>query len=171
MQLLRGLARVVAAESLARASAEVEGAVEVVGVRAGCVVDDRMRALLVELRVGPRRSLTARVLREIHLVWARSKRLRCARGGEVHLGHLPVALVLVSEVVEGVVEPVLDRELVRMQRISCQVGVDARPSGAVPAPELPLVVAPGAEWVAGEVEVVPRRSFPQVARAGRALHD
>jgi hypothetical protein len=50
---------------------------------------------------------------------------RCCRI-EVELDHLPVALVLVVEVVEGIEDPVLQRELVRVRRIGDDTRVDRR---------------------------------------------
>ena len=81
----------------------------------------------------------------------------CPRGDrrvEVELDHLPVALVLVVEVVEDVEEPVLQRELAPVSR----VGRDPRighGSAASVQPVRPLVIrAAGCEGVAGKVEVV-----------------
>ena len=134
-----GVTSVVATKSLAPASSEVQRSAKVVGVRARRVVDDRVRALLLELGVGPRRPLPAGVLRKVNLVRARSKRRRDVRRREVDLGHLPIALVLVGEVVERVVEPVLHRELAGVRRIGGHVRVDARRPAVVPFPELPLI--------------------------------
>src|SRR5690348_5076885 len=73
---------------------------------------------------------------------------------EVELDHLPVALVRVVEVVEGVEEPELERDLPRIDGIGGDVRVDGRlRSRRDPAVPL-LVTAPRIERVAGKVEVV-----------------
>ena len=141
-QPLRGLARVVAPEAFARTPAQIERAVEVVRVRARGVVDDGVRALPLELGVGPIRPLAARVLGQVDLVRALPERFRRTRRVEVDLGHLQVTFVLVGEVVERVIEPVLDRQPAGKRRIGGEVGVDACGSAVVPLAELALVVTP-----------------------------
>jgi len=126
---------------------------EIVGVRTGGVVDDRVGAVLLELGVGPHRPLPARVLGHVELVRAHSERRGRCRGCEVHLRHLPVALVLVGEIVERVVESVSDRELARMQRIAGHVRVDRRRPTVIPASKLPLVPTARIERIARRVEV------------------
>ena len=95
-----GVASVVTTEPLARASSEEQSAAEVVGVRPGRVIDDRVRRRLLQLGVSPPRSLPARVLGQVDLVRAHPQRLGHTRRREVDLCHLPVTLVLVGEVVE-----------------------------------------------------------------------
>ena len=85
--------------------------------------------------------------------------------------YLPVALVLVGEVVERVVEPVLDRELAGVRRVGGEVGVDARLPAVVPGPEPPRVAAAGLERIAWEIDVVARGECPKVSRGRCALHD
>ena len=75
-------------------------------------------------------------------------------GVEDELRHLPVALVRVVEVVEGVEEPVLQRELAGVAGIRRDVGVHRRLGALRHATRPLLVVAAGVERVAGEVEVV-----------------
>ena len=87
-----------------------------------------------------------------------ARRLRQRRGGsgrvEEELDHLPVALVRVVEVVEGVEEPVLQREFAGVCRLGHDVRVDRRlAAGLEPARPL-LVAAARVERVAGKVEVV-----------------
>ena len=63
---------------------------------------------------------------------------RLLRVGRVEdeLDHLPVALVGVVEVVEGVEEPVLQRELARRAGVGRDVGIDGR-LGALREPARP----------------------------------
>ena len=68
----------------------------------------------LELVVVPRRPLGAFVRAVADLDRALVERLRRVVGVEDELDHLPVALVHVVEVVEGVEEPVLQRELARV---------------------------------------------------------
>jgi len=130
-----------------------------------------MRAFSLQLRVAPRRALAAGVLSQVDLVRARLQGGSRSRRVEVDLRHFPVALVLVGEVVERVVDPVLDSELPRAGGIGRDVGVDARRSGLVPFAELLLVVAAGLERVPRKVEVVALTEPPQVSRGRGALHD
>ena len=157
---------VIAAEALACASSKIERAAEIVGVRSGCVIDHRVGALLHELRIGPSRALAAGVLGQIDLVRAFPERLRRVWRVEVDLGHLPVALVLVREVVERVVEPVLDRQLARICRVGGDMRVDARLATVIPGSELPLVAAAGIERIAREIDVVADAVTPQIAAVG-----
>jgi hypothetical protein len=71
--------------------------------------------------------------------------------------------VLVGEVVERVVEPVLDRKLAGVRWIGGDVRVDTRRAAVVPVPELPLIAAAGIEGIAWKIEVVARAEAPQVA--------
>ncbi len=75
-------------------------------------------------------------------------------GVEDELGHLPVALVRVVEIVERVEEPVLEGELPGVTGIRRDVRVHGRRRAARETPRPELVVAPGVERVAGKVEVV-----------------
>jgi hypothetical protein len=110
------------------------------------------------------------VLREIHLVRALLQRLLGRGCLEVDLGHLPVALVLVREVVEGVEEPVLNRELVPMGRVRGHVRVDGRLGAGAPALEVLLIDAAGFERVARLVDVVALAKPEQVGPGRRLLH-
>src|ERR1700733_3307428 len=130
-----------------------------------------MCPLALQLGIGPGRLLAAGVLGEVDLIGTGSECLPRIQCPEVDLGHLPVALVQVREVVEGGVEPVLDREPAGVRGIGGQMCVDARWPAVVPASELPLVVAAGTDRVARKVEVVARPETPQVARRRRAPHD
>ena len=67
----------------------------------------------LELVVAPVGALGALVLAVADLDRLARERPRGVVGVEDELDHLPVALVLVVEVVEGVEEPVLERELAR----------------------------------------------------------
>ena len=97
---------------------------------------------------------------------------RRSRVGSVEdeLDHLPVALVRVVEVVEGVEEPVLERHPVRVTRL----GDDMRVHRRLAACRQPLrpadVVATRIERVAGEVEVV-LEPLDEVLRRRRDLHE
>ena len=108
----------------------------------------------LQLLVTPRGALGALVRAVSDLDWDLRQRLTSVGGVEDELGHLPVALVRVVEVVEGVEEPVLERELARIAGVGRDVGIDGgRGPGGQPA-RPPLVVATGIERVAGEVEVI-----------------
>ena len=103
---------VVAADPRLGRAAEVQGVGELVGVRAGGRIDDGVGAADdLELVVVPRRLLGALVRAIADLDRALVERIRRVVGVEDELDHLPVALVRVVEVVEGVEEPVLQREL------------------------------------------------------------
>ncbi len=148
-------AGVIAAEPLLAGRAEVEGVVVVVGVRAGGRVHDWMSAVDdLELRVVPLGDLEPFVLAVADLDGCLVERLRGIRSREDELDHLPVALVLVGEVVERVEEPVLHGDPVIPTSLGRDVGVGrrrgARADGAGPL----LVVTARLEWVAGEVQVV-----------------
>ena len=112
----------------------------------------------------PRSHLGALVLR-VADERGRPAERRLRRGGvEDELDHLPVALVLVVPVVERVVEPVLERELVlfpddvRVRR--------RRLAGCDPVEPL-LVAAARVEGVARKVEPVPV-AFAEEVRRGRS---
>ncbi len=133
-------------------------------MRAGGRIDDGVRAVDdLQLVLAPVRSLGA-LVRAVADV---DRMLLVERGRGVgrvedELDHLPVALVCVVEVVEGVEEPVLQRELARVGGVGRDVRVDGGLVAGRQAPRPPLVVAAGVERVPGEVEVVlvePARSF------------
>ena len=127
LQLAMRPERVVAADSRVGGAAQVERGGELVGVRAGGRVDDGMRAVDdLELLVAPGGALGALVGAVPDLGRLLRERLARICGSEDELGHLPVALVGVVEVVERVEEPVLQRELPRIARIGRDVGVDGR---------------------------------------------
>jgi hypothetical protein len=124
-------------------------------VRARRRVDDGPGALHdLELVVVPRRRRRSLVGAVADLDRIAAERLGGVSGVEVQLDHLPVALVRVVEVVEGVEEPVLERDLARARWLGHDVGVHG---GSVVGRE-PLrpafVGAARVERVAGEVEVV-----------------
>jgi hypothetical protein len=100
-----------------------------------------------------------------------AERLLRGRRVEVELDHLPVALVLVVEVVEDVEEPVLQREPARVRGI----GDDARVGGGrviVVEPLRPLVVgAAGRDGLSWEVEVVVEEALAEVGAGRRDLDD
>ena len=115
----RRLARVVAADALRAGGAEEERRGVEAGVRACGRVEDRMRAVdELELVVAPLRALGAFVLAEADARRRAGEGVASARRVEVELDHLPVALVQVVPVVEGVEEPVLQRELPRGVRLA-----------------------------------------------------
>jgi hypothetical protein len=129
---------------------------------------DRVRAVdELQLLVVPQNSLGALVLAVPDLERLRAERGRRVVDLEDELDHLPVALVLVVEVVEGVEEPVLEREPTGVGRIGRDVRVDRRRGlpGETVAP--PLVVAAWIERVAGEVQMVLVETFGEVLRGRR----
>jgi hypothetical protein len=124
-------------------------------VRSGGDVDDRVRPVHeLELLVVPGRALGALVLAVPHLPRLALQSRRGCPCVEDELDQLPVALVLVVEVVERVEEPVLERELPRMAGVVRGMGVRRRLRRACEPVAPPLVVAPRIERSAGEVEVV-----------------
>ena len=147
--------RVVAADAGVGRAAEVERGGELVRVRAGGGIDDGMRPVDdLELLVAPGGALGALVRAVADLGRLLRQRLGRIGGVEDELGHLPVALVGVVEVVEGVEEPVLERELAGVAGVGGDVGVDRRLRALRQATRPELVVAAGVERVAREVEVV-----------------
>src|SRR5262249_36562861 len=122
-----GAARVVASNSLRSASAEMEVRSEVVGVRAERGIDDGMSSADDrQLGVSPASAFGSVVLAEADQDRLRRQRLSRCGGVEVELDHLPVAFVLVVEVVEDVEEPVLKRERVGILRLLDDAGVRGR---------------------------------------------
>ena len=108
----------------------------------------------LELLVSPGCALGTLVRAVADLARLLRQRLARVGGVEDELRHLPVALVRVVEVVEGVEEPVLQRELVGVAGIRRDVCVHRRLGALRHATGPLLVVAAGVERVAGEVEVV-----------------
>ena len=151
---MRSLSVVAADPRLGRA-AEIQRLGELVGVRAGGRIDDGMGAADdLELVVVPRRLLGTFVRAVADLDRALVERIRRIVGVEDELDHLPVALVRVVEVVEGVEEPVLQRELPGRRPLRRHVRVD-RGVGVLREPAGPLLVrAARVERVPREIEVV-----------------
>ena len=156
-------ARVVAPDPGLGGTAEVEGLGELVRVRARGGVDDRVRLVDdVELLVAPVRPLGALVRAVADLDRLLPESLACVVRVEEELDHLPVALVRVVEVVEGVEEPVLECELSGTAGFGRDVRVDRRLAPCGEAARPALVGAAGIERIAREVEVV-LVAVPQVA--------
>ncbi len=137
----------------------------------GARIDDRTRAVDdLELLVVPRRALGTLVGAVADLDRIATERRGRVGSVEDELDHLPVALVRVVEVVEGVEEPVLERHPVRVTRL----GDDMRVHRRLAACRQPLrpadVVATRIERVAGEVEVV-LEPVDEVVRRRRDLHE
>ena len=129
-------------------------------------------AVLDQLRVTlPAPALAPAMLREIDLVRFTAQ-CRLGRGRvEVELDHLPVAFMLIAEVVEGVEQPILDCELARTLRIAGHVRVDRRPAIAEPGLELLLIAAPRPQGLSGEIDVIARRRLVQVLCRRSPLDD
>ena len=164
--------RVVAADALGAGGAEEQRRAVEAGMRAVGRIQHRMRAVLeLELAVAPSGALGALVL-----AVADADRLACegvlgARRVEVDLHHLPVALVQVVPVVEGVEEPVLQGQLAR--GIGLRRDVRVR-DGGLPCghPARPVhVPAAGIEGVAREVEVVVVEAAGEVGAGRRDLDE
>ena len=127
---------------------------EIVRMRSRGGVEHRVSALPFELGIGPWRPLAAGVLGHVDLVGTLQKRLYRVWRVEVDLGHLPVALVQVGEVVKRVVEPVLDRQPARVRRVGRDVRVHARLATVIPGSEPLLIAAARIERIAREVDVI-----------------
>ena len=125
----------------------------------------------LELVVPPLRPLGALVLAVADLERLRLERLLGARGREDELDHLPVALVEVVPVVEGIEEPVLEREPIRVGRVGRDMGVDRRLRVGGHATSPALVVAAGAQRVARKVEVVLVEALAEVLAGRRDLDE
>ena len=93
-------------------------------MRADGRIDDEPVPVALELEVVPVRRLAAGVLRKRDARGLLSQRFARRAGGELELDHLPVGLVGVVEVVEGPVEPVLERQLAGAARLGRDPGVD-----------------------------------------------
>jgi hypothetical protein len=78
--------------------------------------------------------------------------------------------VRVVEVVEGVEEPVLERELAGAVRLGGDVRIDGRPSARRDPFRPLLVIASRVERIAGEVEVV-LEAADEVLRDRSELHE
>ena len=154
---------VVTADALRAGGAEEQRlAVE---VRVGPVgrVNHRVRAVhQLELAVAPAGTLAALVLAVPDLLRGAGQGLVRGRGVEVELDHLPVALVEVVPVVEGVEQPVLQCQTTGRVGLGDDVRVgDLREAFGDAASPL-LVPATGVEGVTGEVEVVLVESLREV---------
>ena len=147
-------AGVVAAHPRLRRAPEIERIGELVGMRAGPWIDDGMGVVGELEPVAPVGMLGALVRAIADLDGLSGERRARIGRLEVELDHLPVALVQVVEIVVGVEEPVLERELPRMCGVGCDVcvrdGIAAFRESMRPA----FVVAPRVERRAGEVQVV-----------------
>jgi hypothetical protein len=120
----------------------------------------------LQLLVTPLRALCALVLAEAQERGLQMKRLRRRCRVEVELDHLPVAFVLVVEVVEDVEEPVLQRKLVRIGTLGDDACIGRRRVPLVD-PLRPVVIgAAGGDRRAGEVQVIVEQS-PREIRPGR----
>ena len=160
----RGPSGVVATNSLRGRAAEIERLTEEVRVRTGRDMHDRMGAVdELELAVIPARPLRTLVLAVADLDRTLVEGGRGSRCVEEELDHLPVAFVEVVPVVEGVEQPVLQRQLPRTPRLGDDVRVDGRlrPGGDRACPL--LVRAAGSERVPREVEVVSVEPFPDLS--------
>ncbi|HEY6604987.1 MAG TPA: hypothetical protein VIZ44_01460 [Gaiellaceae bacterium] len=87
----------------------------------------------LELRVAPICALGSLVLAEADHRRLFPQRFRRAVRVEVELDHLPVAFVLVVEVVEEVEEPVLECELSGVRRVRDDARIRMRPVSLVDA--------------------------------------
>ncbi len=148
--------RVVAPDACLGGASDVERRGVLVRVRAGRRVDDRVRPVddleLVVVPAGPLGPLVGAVA-DLVGMWC-GDRSRSVGRVEVELDHLPVALVLVVEVVERIEDPVLERDSAAHRRIGRDVRVDGRIGPLRDAARPQLVRAAGVERTAGEVEVV-----------------
>ena len=105
-----------------------------------------------------------------HLDRLRLERRTCIGRVEQELDHLPVALVRVVEVVEGIEEPVLERQLSGEAVLADDVRVHDRLAASSQALRPAVVVAAGIERIAREVEVV-LEALHQIVRGRRDLHE
>ena len=164
--------RVVAADAFRGRAAEIQRLAVEVRVRARGRMHDGVRAVdELELVVAPVRSLGALVLAVADGGRLGRERLGGAIRVEVELDHLPVALVRVVPVVEDVEEPVLKGELPGVGGLCRDMRVDRRFRPLRDPPFPALVVAPGIERIAGEVEVVLVAGRREIARRRRDLHE
>ena len=134
-------------------------------MRTGRDIHHRVGAVdTLELVVFPTGPLCTFVLAVADLHGRPLQRLRRGRCVEEKLDHFPVAFVEVVPVVEGVEQPVLERQLLGTGGIDGDVRVDGglRRGGDRAGP--PLVAAAGAERVAGKIEVVSVEPLPDLRR-------
>ena len=150
-----GSARVVAADARLGRASDVQGLRELVRVRAGGGVDDRMRLVdELELVLAPVGALGALVRAVPDRDGSRRERRGRIRRRRSQLDHLPVALVQVVELVEDVEEPVLERDLAGVAGVGHDVRVDRGLGVGADAAHPALVVALRLERIPREVEVV-----------------
>ena len=128
-----------------------------------------MVTFLLELLAAPGRPLAALVLRDADLDGSLPERFLDRARVEDELGELPVALVLVVEVVERVVEPVLDGELARPAGLGGDMDVGHGRLAGVPALEVALERAPRVKGITRQVEIEAVR-FPEQGRGRGRLH-
>src|SRR5262249_10721491 len=167
---VRRPACVFTAPAFACAVPEPERARIVVGVGAGRHVDERMGPGALELRAVPARALTALVLCVCDLERPAPQGLTYGVRCERELDALPVALMLVVEVVEVVVEPVLQGDAVPNPGLAREGGVGEGRGRAEDGARRPLVAATGVGGVAGVVEVVVAALSVEIPAGGRAQH-
>ena len=146
--------RVVAADARLCRASKVEVLRVLVRVRARSRVDDGVRAVERELLVSPRGALGPFVGAVADFDRRLGERLARIARVEVELDHLPVALVEVVEVVEGVEEPVLKGELARARGFGGDVRVHGRLRPFRDPARPALVVATWLKRAAREIEVV-----------------
>ena len=140
-------------------------------MRAGSGVCDDVRPVdLLELVVVPACALGALVLRIEDLDGRAPQRLLDRAGIEVQLDELPVRLVLVVEVVEDVVEPVLERQPSGIARLLRDVRVHRVRRPGTDALEPVLVTARAGDRVPRQIDVVLERAVVEVGR-GRCAAD
>ena len=162
--------RVVAAHPRLGGAAEPQGVAVLVRVGAGSRIHDRPVAHELELLVVPGGALGSLVRAVPHLDRLRLERRTCVGRVEQELDHLPVALVCVVEVVEGIEEPVLERQLPGKAVLADDVRVHDRFAASSQALRPAVVVAAGIERIAREVEVV-LEALHQIVRGRRDLHE
>ena len=163
--------RVVAADTSLGGAPEPERSRVLVRVRAGGGVDDGSRPVHdLELVVLPFRARgpLVRAVADLHRI--ATERLGGIVRVEDELDHLPVAFVRVVEVVEGVEEPVLERDLARALGFRHDVGVHDRLASRRESFRPVRVVAARVERVAREVEVV-LEAIDEILGRGRDLHE
>ena len=146
--------RVVAADARLGRASKVEVLGVLVRVRARCRVDDGVRAVEREPLVSPRGALGPFVGAVADFDRRLGERLARIARVEVELDHLPVALVEIVEVVEGVEEPVLKSELARPRGFGGDVRVHGRLRPLRDPARPALVVATWLKRAARKIEVV-----------------
>ncbi len=140
-------------------------------MRPGGRVDNGVSAIHdLELLVAPVRALGSFVRAVPGRDGLLCERLGGVAGVEDELDHLPVALVQVVEVVEDVEEPVLQSEPAGMRGVGGDVGVDGRHAAPRQPVRPALVVAPRAQRIAREVQVV-LEQVDEIAGGRPDLHE